>query len=325
MTAQPIDPKQPIEAVTPAPSADESAAAPASTLSGKPEAAPLVSSPSGAMLVEPPASSAVEESATTDSSPADLDVVPLVSSSSGAALVEAPMINTPEKIAATVKGSTAPTAQPILAIEEIKPPNAWNRFWSLLRVGPKGVFLRLYDQFMRKMSGTPVWKYSRITPNLYVGGQHVNLEGMDMEGITAIVNMREDYHSDEKRGIGGKRHLHLATLDNTPPSLEALDKGADFIHQEINTGGKVYIHCGVGIGRAPSMAAAYLIKYENMTTASAMALITKTRPFIHLTRKQYQQLEAFDEASRKAKKAAGEATAQHPISPEAKENIVITK
>ena len=178
---------------------------------------------------------------------------------------------------------------------------------------------------MRKWSGTPVWKYSRITPNLYVGGQHVSLKGMELEGITAIVNMREEYHSDEKRGIGGKRHLHLATRDNTPPTIEALDTGADFIHHEINTGGKVYIHCGVGIGRAPSMAAAYLIKYENMSAADSMALIRKTRPFIHLTPKQYQQLDAFADAVRKAKKDTGEPIAQKPISPEAKENIVLTK
>jgi|GEM_PF-2001289 len=288
MSSQPIEPSKPIEAVQPVTSADTVQSVPPTT-------------------------------------PGDPEAVPLVSSSSGAVLVETPAINTPEAVAATTKGSAAPTAQPILAVQEIKPPNAWNRFWSLLRVGPTGVALRLYDQFMRKFSGTPVWKYSRITPNLYVGGQHVSLKGMDLEGITAIVNMREDYHSDEKRGIGGKRHLHLATRDNTPPSLEALDKGADFIHQEINTGGKVYIHCGVGIGRAPSMAAAYLIKYENMTSAAAMALITKTRPFIHLTRKQYEQLDAFADASHKAKKEAGEPTAQKPISPEAKENIVLTK
>jgi len=319
MTAQPVEPNKPIEAVTPAPSADTASGQSATKLTGEPTTAP---SPDAVPVASPAVTTQ-----TTAATPAltAADVVPLVSSSSGAALVETPAINTPETTAATTRASAAPTAQPILAVEEIKPPNAWNRFWSLLRVGPQGVALRLYDQFMRKVSGTPVWKYSRITPNLYVGGQHVNQAGMDLEGITAIVNMREDYYSDEKRGIGGKRHLHLATRDNTPPSLEALDKGADFIHQEINTGGKVYIHCGVGIGRAPSMAAAYLIKYENMTTASAMALITKTRPFIHLTRKQYQQLEAFDEASRKAKKQAGEAIAQKPISPEAKENIVITK
>ena len=288
MSSQPIEPSKPIETVQPVTSGDTVQSVPPTT-------------------------------------PGEPEVIPLVSSSSGAALVETSAINTLDAVAATTKGSMVPTAQPILVVQEIKPPNAWNRFWSLLRVGPTGVALRLYDQFMRKISGTRVWKYSRITPNLYVGGQHVSLKGMDMEGITAIVNMREDYHSDEKRGIGGKRHLHLATLDNTPPSIEALDKGADFIHQEVSTGGKVYIHCGVGIGRAPSMAAAYLIKYENMTAATSMALITKTRPFIHLTRKQYEQLDAFDEATRKAKKEAGEPTAQKPISPEAKENIVLTK
>ena len=36
-------------------------------------------------------------------------------------------------------------------------------------------------------------------------------------------------------------------------------RGVCFIDAEINRGGKVYIHCAVGCGRAPTMTAAYLI------------------------------------------------------------------
>lgn len=177
----------------------------------------------------------------------------------------------------------------------VKPPSPFARIFSLLRTGPRALVLRFYDQGRRKLTGTPVWGLSRITPSLYIGGQHTRIQGMEREGITAVVNMRETHHDDLKRGIGGTKHLHLATRDNTPPTLDDLERGADFIADEIKNGGKVYIHCGVGVGRAPSMAAAYLIKHETMTAIDAIALIRLTRPFVHLTGKQMRQLTAYEE------------------------------
>ena len=41
-------------------------------------------------------------------------------------------------------------------------------------------------------------------------------------GITAIVNLREANFSDEALGVAGERHLHLPTIDNTPPTIADL-------------------------------------------------------------------------------------------------------
>jgi protein-tyrosine phosphatase len=177
-----------------------------------------------------------------------------------------------------------------------KPPSHLSRVFSLLRVGPKAIVYRFYDQFARKWTGVPVWAFSQITPNLYVGGQHKTkgMRGMSDEGITAIVNMREQHLCDSRNGIQGERYLHLATIDNTPPTLEDLEKGVEFITTEINKGGKVYVHCGVGVGRAPTQAAAYLIS-TGMTTEKALRTIQKKRPFIHLTGKQYTVLLEYEQ------------------------------
>jgi protein tyrosine phosphatase len=176
------------------------------------------------------------------------------------------------------------------------PPNPLNRIISLASTGPTGIVLRFVDQIHRKRTGAPHWKLSEITPQLFCGGQHYPAGYQEMldKGITAIVNMREAHIRDEDKGIGGHHHLHLATRDNTPPSVADLSQGVDFINQHITNNGKVYIHCGVGVGRAPTMTAAYLVS-TGMTPDDALDKIRKHRPFIHLTSTQRDVLYEFSQ------------------------------
>ena len=173
-------------------------------------------------------------------------------------------------------------------------PHPLTRVVSLAKTGPLPILLRFVDQLYRKLSGAPLWQLSEVTPQLYVGGQHFRrgYETMRDRGITAIVNMRESHHSDVTKGIAGERHLHLPTLDNSPPAGADLMRGAEFARQEINRGGKVYIHCGVGVGRAPTMAAACLIT-TGLSTEAALLQIKAVRPFIHLTARQRAVLDDF--------------------------------
>lgn len=178
-----------------------------------------------------------------------------------------------------------------------KPPSQLTRIVSLARTGPAAITLRFVDQTYRKRTGEPFWRLSEITPQLYCGGQHYpsGYQNMLDKGITGIVNMREAHISDEDKGIAGPNHLHLATRDNTPPQVDDLIKGAEFIRDQIEDGGKVYVHCGVGVGRAPTMTAAYLIS-TGLSPNEALKKIRKERPFIHLTRKQRKVLDEFERA-----------------------------
>ena len=174
-----------------------------------------------------------------------------------------------------------------------KAPNQLLRALTHVATGPHAIALRWYDLFHRRSRGTPVWRLSAITPQLYVGGQHYKQGYRRMLdfGITAIVNMRRE-HCDREKGIAGERHLQLATIDNTPPSVKDLTRGVDFIGAEIARGGKVYIHCAVGCGRAPTMAAAWLIA-TGATPAEALTRIRRVRPFINPTGQQKSVLEDF--------------------------------
>ena len=174
-----------------------------------------------------------------------------------------------------------------------KPPNPLLRLGGHLQTGPRAIALRWADVLHRRLLGSPIWALSAISPGLLLGGQHYYQRGyrrlLDY-GITAVVNMRR--RSDIDKGIAGQRHLQLATVDNTPPSVEDLTRGVAFIGAEIARGGKVYVHCAVGCGRAPTMTAAYLVS-TGLAPDEALWRIRQVRPFINPTRQQRRVLAEF--------------------------------
>jgi len=150
----------------------------------------------------------------------------------------------------------------------------------LLRVQHLAGPNRLIDQVARRRRGAPLFRQVMITPRLLVGGQHYprGWPTMLTWGVTAVVNMRIEF-DDVAEGIGGERHLHLPTVDNTPSTLAQIQQGVDFIRTEIEQGGMVYVHCGVGVGRAPTMAVAYLVS-TGLSPLKAWLRLLRVRPFI---------------------------------------------
>jgi dual specificity MAP kinase phosphatase len=157
------------------------------------------------------------------------------------------------------------------------------------------IFLhRIYDNAHRVIVGLPTLKRSQITANLFLGSQYspIGLQKLKALGVTALVNMREHTEYEEAR-YEGVKYLHLPTVDNTPPTLETLIQGADFVDKEIRAGGKAYIHCRQGLGRGPTMTIAYLLK-TGLTYDDAFALIKKVRTFINPRPTQIEQLKKLE-------------------------------
>ncbi len=158
-----------------------------------------------------------------------------------------------------------------------------------------GLFLQYWsDNSYRVTFGMPRLKRCQITADLFLGSQYnlVGLRKMKALGVTAIINMRMHSVYSEAQ-YEGFHYLHLPTPDNTPPDLEVLKQGADFADKEIKSGGKVYIHCRQGLGRGPTMAAAYLLK-TGLTLEDALALIRSARPFINPPRGQLARLKELE-------------------------------
>ncbi|HOT90319.1 MAG TPA: dual specificity protein phosphatase [Anaerolineae bacterium] len=163
----------------------------------------------------------------------------------------------------------------------------------LYEQGLRATYYWIQDKILRRTLGFSPPHISRVQPLLYVGGQHRRrgLARMRELGIAAVVNMREE-SDDARRGLALDHYLWLATTDDTPPTSEDLKRGVAFIAEHIAAGRGVYIHCAAGVGRAPAMAAAYLV-HTGMSAAQAWDAIRRTRPFIRPTPSQIAALETF--------------------------------
>ncbi|MBS3783956.1 MAG: dual specificity protein phosphatase family protein [Anaerolineae bacterium] len=172
--------------------------------------------------------------------------------------------------------------------------NALRILWGrLTEQGGQATATWAIDHIVRIVTGAPMRSVSQITPQLHVGGQYRQRgwERLAARGITAVVNLRIEF-DDEAAGIAPQRYLYLPTIDDTPPSLEDLRAGVDFIRKEIERGGGVYVHCGSGVGRAPTMAVTYLVS-TGLTPEQAWARIRERRPFIRPKAKQISQVDRF--------------------------------
>lgn len=156
-------------------------------------------------------------------------------------------------------------------------------------------FQKVYDNIYRVFAGMPTVKRSQITANLFLGSQYnlLGLKKMKALGITAIINMRMHSIYSEAQ-YEGFHYLHLPTVDNTPPPMDTLMKGADFADAEIKQGGKVYIHCRQGLGRGPTMTIAYLLK-TGLTFQDAFDLVKKVRTFINPRPGQIERLKELEQ------------------------------
>ena len=166
----------------------------------------------------------------------------------------------------------------------------WARF---TQQGLRVTALWAADHIVRIVTGAPIRGVSQITPQLHVGGQYRRRgwPRLAARGITAVVNLREEF-DDATAGIAPHRYLYLPAVDDHPPSQEQLRAGVAFIEREIARGGGVYVHCGAGVGRAPTLAAAYLVS-AGLTPAEAWERIRAVRPFIRLKPVQTAQVERF--------------------------------
>lgn len=171
--------------------------------------------------------------------------------------------------------------------------------WSIFirRIRTQGLYttlLWMYGRGLPAVTGVPLLRFSRVTPHLYVGPQfRINgKQYLVQQGIDGCVNMRIE-RNDAAFGLALPKYLHLPTIDDDAPSIEHLDRGVAFIEETVKAGGKVYIHCGAGVGRAPSMAAAYLMA-EGCSLPEALEKITRVRPFIAITPPQMARLVEYE-------------------------------
>jgi protein-tyrosine phosphatase len=130
---------------------------------------------------------------------------------------------------------------------------------------------------MRK--GHIAWSASQVWERLFIGGlaDAEELAEGNPHRITTVVSLSEIPVESKRRDIN---YLHLPIEDDEQVPIRQFYGIMDAIRKNIRWG-TVLLNCGVGVSRAPSLAAAYMDAVGYKGIDAAIKEIRKARPFIH--------------------------------------------
>jgi len=170
------------------------------------------------------------------------------------------------------------------------------KYYSMLDIidhayGAVGIRIRRY---FLKRRGMP--DLSFINENLCFGGV-CSIESLSRNGIQAILDLREEARDNieefEKYPIN---YLKVGIRNRKTPDRDQLNQILDWIKINVEDGKKVFIHCNLGRGRAPSIVAAYLIS-QGMDSKNSIKFIKKNRRYAYFNQDQQKFLEEFEKTS----------------------------
>uniref|UniRef100_A0A3B4BFN4 Dual specificity protein phosphatase n=1 Tax=Periophthalmus magnuspinnatus TaxID=409849 RepID=A0A3B4BFN4_9GOBI len=142
--------------------------------------------------------------------------------------------------------------------------------------------------------GDEVW------PNLYLGDMFMSHDkfGLWQLGITHVLNAShgklcckgsDDFYGTTVKYYGVPAN-DLPTFDLSPFFYPA----AEFIHQALTTGGKVLVHCAVGVSRSAALVLAYLMIHHHLSLLSSIRHVQQKR-WIFPNRGFLRQLISLDQ------------------------------
>jgi len=127
--------------------------------------------------------------------------------------------------------------------------------------------------------------YDRVDDHVVIGALpfYWHVQGLHQDyGIRGVINTCEEYSGPVRTyNRFGIRQLHLPIVDYSPPTMEQVVKGVDFIFSFVERDESVLVHCKAGKGRSATMVLCYLIKKQGLTPDKAQALLLQKRPAVN--------------------------------------------
>lgn len=128
----------------------------------------------------------------------------------------------------------------------------------------------------------PDFGVSKITPNLFLSGIDYTPEDLRDNDITHILNI----NTTEDNPYPGITPMFINIPDGGGLSIDGkpiekyFPQTYDFIQGALDAGGKVLVHCHMGISRSATIVIAYLMKALNMPYDEVLAMVKAKRPII---------------------------------------------
>lgn len=124
------------------------------------------------------------------------------------------------------------------------------------------------------------------------------LGALEQAGITAILSLQEDLEAaPPPAAVRGRLAWARVPLADGHAGgslrLDQLRAAVEQIRRWRQEGQTVYVHCYAGVGRAPTVCAAYLITSERLGLGEALARVKRARPTTSPTVQQLRVLAEF--------------------------------
>jgi len=153
------------------------------------------------------------------------------------------------------------------------------------------------DKFKQKTSTTFITSLpDQILPNLYLGSEEcTKLDAVLLERkITHILRvMREGSPPVELSQKYTYKVIQVGDKESEDISNH-FDTTYEFIHNSIQSGGAVLIHCAAGVSRSATIVSAYVMRDQRMKSDEAVSFVKSKRPQVNPNRGFLEQLKVYD-------------------------------
>ena len=123
--------------------------------------------------------------------------------------------------------------------------------------------------------------YTNILPSLWIGDHKIAQckQFFDVYKISVVINCTKDYNYLSEKTTNVRIEVDDSLKKNDIDKLYLyFDKTADFIHDSINQGKNVLVHCYAGKQRSANIILAYLMKYGRLSYPNAEQYLKSKRP-----------------------------------------------
>lgn len=130
-----------------------------------------------------------------------------------------------------------------------------------------------------KSKNQVICSVSEITQNLYLTSVYgATKENIKRLKITLLLNVANEL---TKKNIHGVESVHILLKDSPEAPISTyFNTVNDKIHEHIKRGGRVMVHCHLGISRSTTFVLAYLMKYRGMSLSNAYDFVLEKRSCI---------------------------------------------
>jgi predicted protein tyrosine phosphatase len=136
--------------------------------------------------------------------------------------------------------------------------------------------------------------FDPIATGVYLGARLLSSDkpAFEKAGIRSVLDLTSEF--SEARFIRSKAgYACLPLLDRTAPSPSEFAAAVDFITRSLERG-PAYVHCALGHGRSAVIAAAWMVKSGNASSATdALVKLKAARPGVSPSKAQFKALENF--------------------------------